>query len=163
MKPVTVLFVCLGNICRSPTAHGVFETMVRDEGLADVITIDSAGTGDWHLGHAPDERTAHAARQQGYDLDHLRARQVCVEDFGRYDYILAMDIANLRNLERMAPADFTGKLALFLDYTDRPKRSEVPDPYSGGAEGFAQVLELIEGASQALLLQLKKTIASPQS
>ena len=163
MKPVSVLFVCLGNICRSPTAHGVFEAMVRDEGLADVITVDSAGTGDWHLGHAPDERAVHTARQRGYDLDHLRARQVCVGDFDHFDYILAMDIANLRNLQRMAPGHFAGKLALFLDYTGRSSLSEVPDPYSGGVEGFEQVLELVEAASRALLLHLENTVARSQN
>jgi protein-tyrosine phosphatase len=163
-KSVSILFVCLGNICRSPTAHGVFEAMVKAEGLSDLISVDSAGTGDWHLGRGPDQRAIRAARSRGYDLQHLRARQVCAEDFARFDYILAMDLANLSNLQGMVPADFAGQLSLFLDYSDLPRSSEVPDPYSGGMDAFEQVLEMIEAASQGLICAIKdRSIAHKQS
>jgi len=128
VKPIGVLFVCLGNICRSPTAHGVFQQRVIQRGLRDVIRVDSAGTGDWHVGHQPDRRSAAAALQRGYDLDSLRARQIAVQDFREHDYILAMDTQNLRDLQRLQPADFDGELALFLSYGSRGVR-EVPDPY----------------------------------
>ena len=155
MSSINVLFVCLGNICRSPTAHGIFETLVKVEGLSDVIAVDSAGTGDWHLGHPPDERATQAALIQGYDLSHLRARKVKVEDFEQFDHILAMDRINLANLKRMAPTNFIGKLGLFLDYADLPGPVEVPDPYNGGKDDFEQVLQLIESASRGLLRSLK--------
>ena len=155
MSSTNVLFVCLGNICRSPTAHGVFETLVKGEGLSDVIAVDSAGTGDWHLGCPPDERATQTALIQGYDLSHLRARKVKVEDFEQFDHILAMDRINLANLKRMAPTDFIGKLSLFLDYADQPGPAEVPDPYTGGKDDFEQVLRLIENASRGLLRSLK--------
>ncbi|MBV1932105.1 MAG: low molecular weight phosphotyrosine protein phosphatase [Porticoccaceae bacterium] len=174
MKPVSILFVCLGNICRSPTAHGVFEAMVKAEGLSDLISVDSAGTGDWHLGCGPDERAIRAAQSRGYGLQHLRARQVCAEDFAQFDYILAMDLANLSSLQGMVPAHFAGQLSLFLDYSDLSRSSEanptearpteVPDPYSGGMDGFEQVLEMIEAASQGLICAIKdRSITHQQS
>ncbi len=169
MKPVKVLFVCLGNICRSPTAHGVFESMVKAEGLSHLITVDSAGTGDWHLGEEPDQRAIRTAQRRGYSLRHLRARQVCTEDFARFNYILAMDLANLANLQDMAPVDFSGELRLFLDYSDSPSFSkagpeEVPDPYSGGIDGFERVLGMIEAGSRGLISAIKsRAIAHKQS
>ena len=150
-KNTSVLFVCLGNICRSPTAHGVFEAMVAQANLQHHISIDSCGTGDWHIGHAPDRRSAKAALARGYDLSHLRARQVCAEDFDRFDYILAMDNQNLADLQDMSPAHYTGVLDLFLNYADEAGETEVPDPYYGGASGFNHVIDLVERASQALL------------
>ena len=155
MKSINVLFVCLGNICRSPTAHGVFETLVKAEGLSDIIAVDSAGTGDWHIGHPPDKRATLAALNQGYELSHLRARQVRVEDFSQFDHILAMDRVNLSNLKRMAPTDFVGKLGLFMDYADLSGPAEVPDPYIGGKGDFEQVLSFIENASEGLLRSLR--------
>lgn len=146
-----VLFVCLGNICRSPTAHGVFETMVEQADLQNNISIDSCGTGDWHIGHAPDRRSARAALARGYDLSHLRARQVSAEDFHRFDYILAMDNQNLADLRAMAPASYTGVLDLFLGYAENAGETEVPDPYYGGESGFDYVIDLVEQASRALL------------
>ncbi len=157
MKPTSILFVCLGNICRSPTAHGVFESLVETQGLANVISVDSAGTGDWHIGSPPDNRATDAALVRGYKLAHLRARQIAVHDFVEFDHILAMDLANLSHLERMVPAGFFGHLGLFLDHTDWPKPAQVPDPYGGGADGFEQVLTLIENASAGLLDYLKAT------
>lgn len=152
---VNVLFVCLGNICRSPTAHGVFQHLVNRYQLQDSIHIDSAGTGDWHIGRAPDERSSAAALQRGYDLSVLRARQVSAEDFSRFDYILAMDTKNLHDLQRMRPANFKGELDLFLNYRKHSDGvshlNEVPDPYYGGNDGFEHVLDLVEEAAQGLL------------
>ncbi len=150
-RPVGVLFVCLGNICRSPTAHGVFERLVSERGMAHAIRVDSCGTGDWHVGHAPDRRAAAEARRRGYELDHLRARQVERADFDRFDYILAMDRSNLADLEAMRPAGFDGHLGLFLAFAPRAGIAEVPDPYYGAEDGFARVLDLVEAASEGLL------------
>lgn len=150
---VAVLFVCLGNICRSPTAHAVFERRVIDLGLASQIHIDSAGTGDWHLGKQPDPRTLLAGRQRGYDLSHLRARQVKAADFDQFDYILAMDGKNLMNLQQLQPRHFEGTLGLFLPF-GQSSIKEVPDPYAGGSEGFEQVLDLVEQATEGLLAHL---------
>ena len=151
-----VLFVCLGNICRSPTAHGVFESMVQARGLGDRISVDSCGTGDWHIGHAPDKRAAAEAAQRGYDLSHLRARQVQASDFQQFDYILAMDSQNLADLQAMSPADFSGFLGLFLPFAPDNPTDEVPDPYYGGAAGFTQVLDMVEAASEGLLAEIER-------
>ena len=153
-EPVGVLFVCLGNICRSPTAHGVFQQRVDQHRLGDRIVVDSCGTGDWHIGHAPDQRSAAAALQRGYDLSALRARQVEAEDFRRFDYILAMDTNNLRDLQRLRPHDFHGELGLFLDYARDIDEREVPDPYYGGGDDFDRVLDLVENAADGLLQRL---------
>ncbi len=155
-KAVSVLFVCLGNICRSPTAQGIFHHLVEKEGLSDAIHIDSAGTGDWHVGKAPDPRTLAAAQARGYDFGHLRARLVSPEDFTHYDYILAMDAANLDNLKAMKPDGYSGYLGLFLEFSDYPEHREVPDPYYGGEEGFELVLDLIQSASEGLLEHIKR-------
>ena len=149
-----ILFVCLGNICRSPTAHGVFEALLIAEGLDDIVRVDSAGTGDWHVGHPPDDRSIRAALGRGYDLKHIRSRQVCAEDFEQFDHILAMDLSNLAALEKLSPPNFSGKLSLFLDYTDESKPAEVPDPYGGQGDGFEHVLTLIETAAEGLLASL---------
>lgn len=154
---IAVLFVCLGNICRSPTAHGVFEQLVLAQGLSSHIRIDSAGTGDWHLGKQPDLRTIEAGQRRGYDLRHLRARQVTAVDFELFDYILAMDDKNLSNLQLLQPDNFNGTLRLFLPYGQGPL-DEVPDPYSGGAEGFEQVLDMVEQAAQGLLRHLREDV-----
>ena len=150
---IAVLFVCLGNICRSPSAHGVFEKRVAEQGLASQIRIDSAGTGDWHLGKQPDPRTLLAGRQRGYDLSHLRARQVRAADFDLFDYILAMDGKNLANLQQLQPRHFDGTLSLFLPF-GQSSVDEVPDPYAGGADGFEQVLDMVEQAAEGLLAHL---------
>ena len=147
---VKVLFVCLGNICRSPTAHGVFETKVRERGLEQRIYIESAGTGSWHVGEAPDRRAQQAARTRGYDLSALRAQQVRASDFDTFDYILAMDHQNLVDLQQQCPDSFDGELSLFLHF-GQSAEEEVPDPYYGGADGFSHVLDLVESASDGLL------------
>lgn len=149
-RMVKVLFVCLGNICRSPTAHGVFAQLVQMRGLEHKIYIESAGTGGWHVGEAPDRRAQQAAKARGYDLSRLRAQQVEPGDFERFDYILAMDHQNLRDLKAMCPVDYEGMLELFLQFSEADVQ-EVPDPYYGGADGFSQVLDLVESASKGLL------------
>lgn len=149
-----VLFVCLGNICRSPTAEGVFRQYVEQAGLSDKITMDSAGTADWHTGKAPDPRTQAAAAKRGYDLSGLRGRQATAEDFAEFDLILAMDNSNLSNLQAIQPADSKAELALYLPrFGISP--DEVPDPYYGGEDGFELVLDMLEQASQVLLDELK--------
>lgn len=155
-KSVKVLFVCLGNICRSPTAHGVFEARVLEAGLQDWIEVDSSGTGDWHVGRPPDERAIDEARARGYDLDHLRARQVTVEDFANFDLIIAMDHSNLADLKAIAPSDSRAEVRLFLEFASNTDADEVPDPYYGGAEGFARVFELVESASHGLLVHIRE-------
>jgi protein-tyrosine phosphatase len=146
-----VLFVCLGNICRSPTAQSVFAALVDQQGLAGLVEVDSCGTGDWHVGSKPDRRAIKAAAQRGYDLSGLRGRQVHVEDFYVYDYILAMDGSNLEDLLALCPADYRGHLGLFLSFAGENVPDDVPDPYYGGGEGFDRVLDLIEAASEGLL------------
>lgn len=149
-----VLFVCMGNICRSPTAEAVFRQRVREAGLQQRIQIDSAGTGDWHVGKAPDSRACEAAAQRGYELTSLRARQAVAEDFRRFDLILAMDQDNLKHLERLRPVAGGAELDLFLRRYQLGCDA-VPDPYYGGPGGFEEVLDLIEQASAALLDEVK--------
>ncbi|MAT93967.1 MAG: phosphotyrosine protein phosphatase [Halioglobus sp.] len=151
-----VLFVCLGNICRSPTAHGVFRQMVDARGLSGRIEVDSCGTAHWHAGEAPDPRSTEEAARRGYRLGDLRARQVQPDDFARFDYILAMDLSNLADLQAVCPADFDGHLGLFLDFAADSDTDEVPDPYYGGGEGFTRVLDLVEAASEGLLDELDR-------
>ncbi|GAA6152154.1 low molecular weight protein-tyrosine-phosphatase [Pseudoteredinibacter isoporae] len=160
--PVSVLFVCLGNICRSPTADGVFQQKVKAAGLADQIIIDSAGTGGWHIGNPADPRASKYAAKRGYDMSALRARQVVSSDFERFDYILAMDNNNLQDLQAMCPDAYQDRVQLMLDYLpeDFPTpTSEVPDPYYGGDDGFEWVLDLIEAASDRLLADIQQRLA----
>ncbi len=152
---VSVLFVCLGNICRSPTAHGVFRNMVIQAGLEDRIEIDSAGTAAFHIGKSPDGRSAAVALERGVDMADLSARKVDFGDFYVYDYILAMDDANYSNLMDMALPEHVDKVKMFLDYTQDFSESEVPDPYFGGAQGFDHVFDLVESASLGLLEHIK--------
>jgi protein-tyrosine phosphatase len=154
-RKTSVLFVCTGNICRSPTAEGVFKHCVEKAGLAARITSDSAGTHDYHVGEPPDPRTQAAARRRGYELGELRARRVRRDDFERFDYVLAMDEANLRQLERICPQQHAHKLKLFLEFGDGVPR-EVPDPYYGDPDGFERVLDLVERAAQGLLRHLDR-------
>ena len=159
VKPyIRVLFVCAGNICRSPTAEGVFRHLVASAGLGKKVFLDSAGTHGYHLGHPPDRRAQLAAAQRGYDIAGLRARQVTGQDFIEFDYILAMDLDNLSHLKQVAPAQHLGKLALFMDYGSARQGEEVPDPYYGGAQGFELVLDMAEDAAQGLLQQIKKKL-----
>ncbi len=157
-----VLFVCMGNICRSPTAEGVFRRLVEQQGLAGQITVDSAGTHDYHIGDAPDPRSQAAAASRGYDLSGLCARQVVPDDFSTFDYILAMDKANLGLLQQRCPQDCRGRLKLFLEFADDDALREVPDPYYGGAQGFEEVLDLVEHAAQGLLRDIIKNYKNNQ-
>jgi len=149
-----VLFVCLGNICRSPTAHGVFQAKVTAAGWQDRIRVDSCGTSGWHVGDSPDRRSAEAASVAGYDLSALRARQFHAADFEHFDYILAMDEQNLADLDTMRPSDFNGHLGLFLNFHPEAVVREVPDPYYGAGDGFQRVLAMIEQASDGLLREV---------
>lgn len=146
-----ILLVCMGNICRSPTAEGVLRTMIALEGLEHRFELDSAGTHGYHEGEPPDLRTRQAAAHRGYDLSRLRARQVRESDFIRFDLILAMDRNNLALLRRACPPGYREKLGLYLDYAEGIDISEVPDPYYGGPEGFEQVLDLVEAAARGLI------------
>jgi protein-tyrosine phosphatase len=142
--------VCLGNICRSPTAEGVFQQRLLSHNLAGRFQVDSAGTGSWHIGAAPDRRTTQAARARGYALDHLIARQVSEQDFYAFDYLLAMDHDNLAALQAMQPTDASCRVELLLNYGRQPGRA-VPDPYYSGPDGFELVLDLVEEAVDGLL------------
>lgn len=154
-KPVHVLFVCLGNICRSPSAEGVFRHIVRNAGLEDRIHIDSCGTGDWHVGNAPDDRARQKALQRGIDISGLRARQFRASDLERFDYVLVMDRQNLADVRDVWRQNGGTEPELFLSY-GRSEHDEVPDPYYGGDKGFETVLDLIEDASEGLLDAIRR-------
>ena len=158
MPQVKVLFVCMGNICRSPTAEGVFKRHVAQAGLEAHVLSDSAGTHDYHVGDPPDPRAQRAAAGRGYDLSALRGRQVSRSDFAEFDYVLAMDEANLLALTRLCPPPHAHKLKLFMEFGPDSNPREVPDPYYGGAQGFERVLDLVEHASRGLLAQVKLRI-----
>lgn len=151
-----ILFVCLGNICRSPTAEVVFRAVASREAPDLVLEIDSAGTAGYHVGELPDQRTRQAAARRGYDLSALRARVVEPDDFEHFDLILAMDRENLRSLEGRAPAHARDRLRLFLEFAPEAGVTEVPDPYYGGPNGFEDVLDLIEAASRGLIEHLRR-------
>jgi len=150
---VSVLFVCLGNICRSPTAEGIFRDLVEREGLAEHFTIDSAGTAAYHVGSAPDSRAQAEAKRRGIDISGLRGRQARHQDFTQFDYILAMDTENHRNLMAICPAGGEHRLHLFLDFASNPGRRDVPDPYYDGR--FDAVFDLIEDAAKGLLADIR--------
>src|SRR5690606_17999769 len=148
---VRILFVCSGNICRSPTAQAVFRHLLMREAPDLRVEVDSAGIGDWHIGSPPDRRSQAAARRRGFDLSDLRARQITREDFRSFELILAMDAGHLDELQRQAPPDARERIRLFLEFAEDCGRREVPDPYYGGEAGFEQVLDLVEEASRGLL------------
>jgi protein-tyrosine phosphatase len=149
-EKINILFVCMGNICRSPMAEGVFSHFVRDAGLDDRILVDSAGTHAFHVGEPPDRRAAAAASRRGVSLADIRARRVCDDDFEKFDYIIAMDEDNLKRLLAQSPEAHHHKIRLFLSYASGSE-TEIPDPYYGGAAGFEYVLDLVEVASRGLL------------
>lgn len=152
---VKVLFVCLGNICRSPLAEGVFRDMVTRADLVEMFQIDSAGTHAYHVGAPPDARAQEAARRRGIDIGMLQGRKATRRDFEAFDYILAMDKENYANLLAICPSGMEHKLRLFLEFaSDRPE-NEVPDPYYGGASGFERVLDMVEEASRGLLAEIR--------
>lgn len=156
MTRVAICFVCLGNICRSPTAEGVMRHQVESAGLGDRIEVDSAGTGDWHVGKPPDARAQAAACSRGYDLSALRARQVSGADFERFDLLLAMDEANLAELRRRCPPRHRDKVRLLMEFAPGASATEVADPYFGGAQGFEAVLDQCEDACRGLLDTLRE-------
>lgn len=152
----SVLFVCAGNICRSPTAEGVFRRFLTIAGVAQWVSVDSAGTNGYHDGAPPDPRSVSAAARRGYDLSKLRARRVIDVDFARFDYLLAMDRTNLEYLQKKCPEAHLPKLRLLLDYAPSATHREVPDPYYGGPEGFEVVLDLVEEGAEGLLDHLRE-------
>ncbi len=152
----SVLFVCLGNICRSPMAEGTFRELVAANGLSDTIRTDSAATGPWHVGKPPDGRAQSEMLRRGRDMSDLRARQVSHQDFDQFDLIIAMDMDNLDDLSRMAGVEYSGKVKLFLDFATDSGATEVPDPYYGGADGFNYALDLVEKASEGLLTHIRQ-------
>lgn len=150
----SLLFVCMGNICRSPTAEGVFRRLLESEAPELGIHVDSAGTHAYHIDSPPDSRSQAAALRRGVDLSKQRARIVRPEDFERFDLLLAMDRANLENLKRMASEEHHHRVRLFLEFGRNADRMEVPDPYYGGSNGFEEVLDLVEDASRGLLAHI---------
>ena len=152
---VNVLFVCLGNICRSPLAQGVFENTLRRESLEDEVFVDSAGTGSWHVGHSPDERAQRSAGLRGLDLSTQRARRITLDDCKSFDYILTMDEENYQAVTALCQ-EGCAEVRPFLDYAPYHAEKEVPDPFYGGPEGFEHVLDLVEEASEGLLQNIRK-------
>lgn len=151
---IRVLFVCMGNICRSPTAEGVFRHIVEDAGLSMQIEADSAGTSDYQKGDPPDKRAQQAALKRGYNLSRLKARQVRPQDFHEFDHILVMDGKNLRDLNAIYPSGAQAQVSLFLEFAQKSPLKEVPDPYYGGTQGFELVLDLVEDAAHGFLQHL---------
>lgn len=155
---IRVLFVCMGNICRSPTAEGVFRKVLRECRLEDRVEVDSAGTHGYHVGESPDPRTQRAAASRGYDLSNIRARRVAPQDLEYFDLILAMDRSNLETLRRMCPPEAQMRIGLFMEYAQSFDDDEVPDPYYGLGHGFDLVLDMIEDASAGLAEALQKRL-----
>ena len=155
-RPIGVLFVCTGNICRSPTAEGIFRKFVADAGMSEAIVADSAGTHDYHVGEPPDARAQEAASQRGYDLSGLRARRVERADFERFDVVIAMDRGHLRALSRLAQPAGAGKVKLMMSYARSFAQDDVPDPYYGGSQDFELVLDMLEDAARGLLDSLSR-------
>ena len=159
MKKTAILFVCMGNICRSPTAEGVFRARAEQAGMAGALHIDSAGTHAYHVGSKPDPRSTDHAARRGVDLSTQRARQVAAEDFAVFDHLYAMDKDNLARLSAACPPEHRHKLGLFMQFAARSDADEVPDPYYGGGKGFDLVLDYIEDASDGLLAALRAPAA----
>jgi protein-tyrosine phosphatase len=156
-----LLFVCLGNICRSPMAEGVFRRVAADQGMLHLFDIDSAGLGDWHVGQAPDTRAQAAARDRGIDISGQSARQIAPADYDRFDLLLAMDGSNYQELVQLAPREARHKIRRFLDFAPEAGTQDVPDPFYGGREGFDHALDLIEEAARGLLTELLADQAKP--
>ena len=156
MKKIKVLFVCMGNICRSPSAEGVFRDKVSEAGLSDKINIDSAGTHAYHVGNPADLRSQEAAIKRNFDLSAQRARKVEISDFDEFDYVIAMDMSNVDDLKGICPAGREDKINLFLKFANNSSKKEVPDPYYGSGNGFEIVLDLIEDAADGLITHLQE-------
>lgn len=160
---VSVLFVCMGNICRSPTAEGVFTELVARQQLSHMIKVDSAGTHAYHVGEQPDLRAQQAAARRGIDMSSLTARRVYEDDFGRFDYLVAMDRDNLQNLQARCPPEYRSRLHLLLDFAPKLSEDEVPDPYYGNKSGFEHVLNLVEQGARGLLLDILDRHLKPEA
>ena len=156
MRPIKVLFVCMGNICRSPTAHGVFQSLVEEQGLNDAIEVESAGTHGYHIGSPPDTRSQATALENGVDLSGLRARQFLSNDFIEFDYVIGMDNANIENMLSIKPEQSPAILNLMLEYSEKFDAKEIPDPYFGD-DGFDRVFDMVEDASTGLLLFIRES------
>ena len=154
-RKVKILFVCLGNICRSPTAEGVFRHLVQQNGCENWILTDSAGTHAYHIGEQPDRRAQQTSLTRGIDISDLRGRKAIPDDFNEFDYVLAMDDDNYQSLEQICPAGMNERLHLFLDFSQEFSETQVPDPYYGGDQGFEHVFDLVESASKGLLDDIK--------
>jgi protein-tyrosine phosphatase len=161
MEKVRVLFVCMGNICRSPTAHGVFRKRVEEAGLIEHIEIDSAGTHAYHVGEPPDKRAQETARRRGIALEDLRARRAVAADLAEFDYVLAMDQENYLALMEICPLGLRDKVQLFMDFAPHMRTREVPDPYYGGPTGFERVFDLVEAAAAGLLDEIRRRHGLP--
>ena len=153
---VQVLFVCLGNICRSPMAEGAFRHLVAEAGLGNIVSADSAGTGPWHVDEPPDKRGQATAARHGINIGHQRARQIAADDFTAFDYVLAMDSDNLQTLLRAAPREHQDRVTLLLNFGSADKGGDVPDPYYGGPKGFEDVFVLVHGAVHGLLRHIQQ-------
>jgi protein-tyrosine phosphatase len=160
--PIRVLMVCTGNICRSPTAEGVLRRKLADAGLQDRVEVASAGTVDYHAGSPPDHRAQQSARRRGYDLSRQRARELRVEDFERFDLVLAMDTDHVERMVELCPGPLTGRIRLLMEFSARrPRGMGVPDPYYGAPAGFERVLDLIEEACDGLMKDLQARLEPP--
>lgn len=153
---ISVLFVCMGNICRSPTAQGVFRKLLEEEGLSELIGVDSAGTHAYHVGNSADRRAQATAISRGLDISDLRARQARADDFHAFEYVIAMDEENFVSLQEICPAAMEERLYLFLDFAPDLNEREVPDPYYGGEQGFERVFDMVETASLGLLQDIRQ-------
>lgn len=162
MQAKTILFVCLGNICRSPLGEGVFRAVLEERGLGRGFRLDSAGTGGWHAGEQPDRRSIAVAARHGIDISGQRARQILPEDFSRFDLILGMDRTNLADIRRAAPAGSLAEIHLFLEFAEGRAR-DVPDPYYGGPEDFEAVYRMVRQASEAMADRLAARESAPYS
>lgn len=158
MSKISVLFVCMGNICRSPTGQGVFERLLAERGLEGRVQADSAGTHAYHVGEPPDRRAAAAAARRGIDLSRQRARRVRHEDFVHFDYVLAMDTSNLEDLSAICPDAHAHKLFRLMDFAPEMVEQDVPDPYYGGPQGFEHVLDLVEAGVEGLIEDIRKRL-----
>lgn len=157
---ISVLFVCMGNICRSPLAEGIFRQGLADADLSDLVTVDSAGTGNWHQGDGPDPRSVETAMRHGIDISSQRARQITPDDFDRFDLIFAMDRSNEATMRARAPSSRHDKIMLFLDHT-LGSRADIPDPYYGGGDGFEEVYQLLREGCSVLVSRLEKELRQP--
>jgi len=157
---INILFICMGNICRSPSAEGFFTRQLQDSAYRDLVSTDSAGTHSYHIGHPPDPRAVETAANFDVQIGHLRARKVKASDFDEYDLLIAMDRANLSNLMALQPADSAAEIKLMMSFHPQGQPAEVPDPYYGGMDGFTYMCELLEQATSGLLKEIESRLSN---